>query len=163
MCLRVFSLKEQIMSLNQTIQNFTVKFDLNPGVINNSTGTIKFSNDVAFSGVTHYQEFKGTYTPNNDILNLLTALPSSQAPNFIIISCSGRIDITMQTSAGTNIAALPVYKTAVLLLPVGTSDQIYNLYIDGRTNNPQITFDPDPMPQNVAVDYWIIMGQATLT
>lgn len=112
---------------------------------------------MTFSSISQIQTFSGTFTPSDSYLYLAQGMTISNAPNFLIVSCHGQLDMTL--SFQKNAMAMPVMSVGFFSWILDPSNLVTGIYIDGRiAPNPGNT----PMPQGLPVDYTVIIGQATI-
>lgn len=149
------------MLSNPKIKDFLTSFSYTPQEYPGNFCTISTIQQATFSSLTNVVVAQGTYTPNNDYIDII-GTPGTPAvtPNFMILICTGQINVTAQTTGGNAlVTSAPVFKVFYLLFPAGASGSqpIARVYFDGRTTLPL------PMPQGVAVDYYVISGNTILS
>lgn len=111
---------------------------------------------INFAGVANLQVISGTYTPANDAKTLAT-FNSGNAPNFIVLICDGQLNLNTQHLLVNGLQNLPVQKVLFWAGTPAPDNYINAIFITGQTNQ-----HPE-MAQGVAVNYTLIVGQATLT
>lgn len=111
---------------------------------------------LAFKNIANLMQLSGTYTPNNDYLYLYQNIPEEKRPNFFLMICSGQINVTISSAQSYLVAALPILKQCFFALP--SDFPINGIYIEGRQS-----MSPIPMVQGAHVDYFCLMGQATIS
>lgn len=112
---------------------------------------------INFANVVDLRKFTGTYTPNDDTKNLING-DATFAPNFLLVSCDGQLNLDVLDAQYTRpIVFLPVIKFAFISLASIPGSPISNLWLEGRLISPL------PMPQNVPVNYTIFAGRADIS
>lgn len=138
------------------IINARFQATINPGDCSPLLETIPLILPLTFTGVSAVEIYRGIYTPNNDYLYLFQNRPYSVAPNFMMLLCGGQININLGFSSGASSlqSHTRFFFDSWLLDPTNFMN---NVYIEGRTAAQSA------MPQGVAVDYTVIIGQAAIS
>lgn len=127
----------------------------NPALLNSLPAQGPLSVPVSAAGIVSYQEFQGTFKPVNNSLVIASGL-SLVSPNFLALIVDGLVNLTSDNGMFVKVPVSKVFFAALTPIVGGTSP-IGSLTLDGAAANPY------PMAQNVAVDYTLILGQATLS
>lgn len=109
---------------------------------------------VSLNGVTNLQVIHGSFTPANNTKFIAQGLAAT-SPSFIIFCCDGVANLTTDNVFMTQ---LPVNKVAFITMPLtaGGNNPFDSFLLDGTAANPY------PMAQGVALNYTLIIGQATV-
>lgn len=142
------------------IENFSCSFDWTESAYGNQAQKISINSKFKFHNLKHVFNTSGTYIPNNDQLFLLSNIPTENQPNFLIVMCTGQLNITIPSTSpvGAIVSAMPVFRFWEMIFPAELLCGVNGLYIEGRAQ-----YSAFPMPQGVPVDYFIIAGQAEIT
>lgn len=126
-----------------------------PSVITPLTDTIPVALPITFANVTNLRSITGTYTPNNDT-HTIANFTSATSPNFFIFICDAPVILDTDNSF---LSGMPCNKFGVFtLVPIADgADPITQIYMNGMTAQNY------PMQQGVAVNFTLIVGQATIT
>lgn len=116
---------------------------------------LSIATKIDFSGITSPKFIQNSWLVTNDF-RYLYQQADGDPPNFLFVLASARFNITISTSSGFMVAAMPVHKVFNLTMPANTL--ITGIYLEGRTMNGV----PLPMEQNANIDYIAILGKANL-
>lgn len=114
---------------------------------------------LSFTDTSDINVMSGTFTPNNNVITLFNTYPLSlaAAPTFLIVVCDAQINLEISYSDGSSTID-PINAFAFYSTVQNDARFISNLYINGQASNT-----PPAMPQNVPVNYTIIIGKATIS
>lgn len=131
-----------------------------PGI--NSIPTSFFNLTPTISDITSFSKFKGSYTPTNDMLTIVSGLTVETAPNFLMIFCDAPLVVTaVDSNTEPFLTCVPVTDFIYLPLPANPPENagvpLVNLILEGRTSAARF------MQQGFTVNYIILMGQGTVS
>lgn len=138
------------------IKNFVLGFNLVEPPFTNSAKIIPVQQLLTFSHVTALLMKEGTYTPNGDYEWLAQAIPAGEAPNFIFIQSPVAMNLSVRANGQLFLSAAPIDQAFFLLLPLGSTAVITDIYLEGRPDQAI-----SPMAQGVACPFFFIAAQVT--
>lgn len=143
------------MLTTPTILSGLITLTANTATLSPLQTTLPVRLPVTFRGVANLQIITGSFTPANDTQTIVSGL-SAVSPNFIFFVCDGLANLSSDNGM---LALLPVNKCTLLTLDdmSAGANPIDSLILDGTAANPY------PMVQATALNYTIIVGQATIS
>lgn len=111
---------------------------------------------IAFSEVSDISIINGQYIPANDYVYIFNNLHKNHAPNWMIISTDGFLNVNLGKTQSGGIFNGQVKRFTFLSWKADETDFASAMYLDGRLSAPL------PMAQGEAVNYTIVFGRGNL-
>jgi hypothetical protein len=139
------------------ISNASVVMEVLPAILNPIAQDSNINIPMFFNSVANLELISGSFTPNNNILNVVSAIPNSSAPNFIMLITDGQANLTINSGPTVLVNSNPVMKVYVNCMNKNSTYNITDIILDGTTS--AVT----PMAQNVQVNYTLVYCQADIS
>lgn len=122
--------------------------------------TIRMKLPISFTDAAHVYRFMGSYTPNNDYLYLFSGYTLTNAPNFMIAICDSATPMSLSCQFQKSNLNIQVQRFSLFSWVMDPLNFCVGCFIDGRLQpNPGNT----PLVQGQAINYELIIGQATIS
>jgi hypothetical protein len=146
------------MSLSvPSIQNALVSMNVNPAVVNPLLENLPISLPIYFNNVANMQVLSGSFTPANNTMSLASAIPSLNAPNFVMLVTDGQVNLTVKSGVTILANSSPVMKCYINSMAQNSTYNITDILLDGTTTAST------PMPQGVLVNWTLIYCQSMIS
>lgn len=147
-----------------TITNFLMKFTINPSRIAPVSTPENVSLPLNFGNIQIMKDLSGSYTPNDDSLDLynFSGSPYADSCSWFLFLCDGLSVLNVSLYPSFNPAmAISVQRCCLWTGPDTTNmvNSIRSISLDGRISGPIMT----PMVQSQKVNWQLLMGSGLVS